>query len=44
MRAKYIRQGRDFATYNLSGEGPNAEALRLMAWTMAMAGWEWVIE
>lgn len=44
MTAIYYRHGRDFATYNLNGDGPNAEALRLMAWRTAEMGWEWVIE
>jgi hypothetical protein len=44
VTARYRRHGMDFATYNLSGEGVNAEALRLMAWRTAELGWEWVIE
>jgi hypothetical protein len=31
-------------TYRLDGEGPNAEAMRLMAWVTAENGWKWRID
>lgn len=44
MKATLIRGGAPFAVYVLTGESPNAEALRRMVWTTAKLGWEWVVE
>ena len=44
MLATYVRNGMDFCLYRLDGDGKNAEALRLMAWTTAALGWKWVVE
>lgn len=43
MKAIYKRQGVEFAAYVLDGTCANAEAIRVMVWSTAGLGWDWVI-